>query len=357
MKMKTHFAPFSAAIALVLTAAIARADFETWKNKDGKAAELEIVDVNEGAAGTQVLFRTKAGKEVVFKIENLATEDQARAKTWKERRTLVATFGYATSEPLAIAEVEPALDPGKPPLLFIFDMKGEIALPLSRLKISNGKIVADGKELIVGKWTGVVDDGNSQRDPANTPPPGPPARKWSLVIKAEGDFGTIDPSTCEFSADVEVTCGKSPKELNTTMPLPKAEGFNDDGQLQREEKTEDLFTIRMSTAFWPLPGEKDKGDGKVTGYNFIVVTDPAKLNLGEGADPVISRAFVVKGKEYPWSIYKRDAEDPANVVVKYWSEAYTVPLKLSKAASNKGRTPAAEGAGEGATEGEGKAGE
>jgi hypothetical protein len=352
--MKTLFKSFAAGLALVLTAAIARADFETWKNKDGKAAELEITGVDEGSSGAQVHFRTKAGKDVIFKIENLAAEDQARALDWKSRRTLVASFGYATNEPLPIAEVEPALDPAKPPLLFIFDLKGEIALSLSRLKISNGKIMADGKELIVGKWTGIVDDTNFRCDPVNTPPPGPPARKWSLVIKAEGDFGSVDPSTCEFSADVEVSCGKSPKEVRMTMPLPKGENFNDDDSLQRGEQTVDPFTIRMSSAFWPLPGQKDNNTGKVTGYSFIVVTNPEKLDVGFGTEgPVISRSFVVKGKEYPWSIYKSDATDPVDIVVKYWSEAYTVPLQLSKAASNKGRTPPAEGA----TEGEGKAGE
>ena len=337
MKLKTQLVPLAAGFALILTSATARAEFEMWKNKDGKSAELELTGVEVAAGGTQVNFRTKAGKDVVFKLENLSPEDHPRVKAWHERNTLVASFGYATNQPLAIAEVEPALDPGKAPLVFVFDLKGEIALPLSRLKISNGKIVADGKELIVGKWTGVVDDGNSQRDPLNTPPPGPPARKWSLVVKAEGDFGEVDPSTCEFSADVEVATGKSPKEVTASMALPKAASFNDEDSLQRGEQVADPFTIRLGTAFWPLPGKQ--GDGSVTGYQFTVVTDPAKLNLGEGADPVISRAFVVKEKSYPWSIYKGDAEDPVNVVVKYWSEASTTTLKLTKAASNKGKPP------------------
>ena len=327
---KTLLAPLAAGIALALAPAIARADFEMWKNKDGKAAELEITGLDEGTAGTQVRFRTKAGKEV------LSPDDQGRAKAWKAHPPVSATFGYATNRPGPPVLVQS----GTPGLQFVFDLKGQSAMALSPLKISNPTLRIAGKTLEVTKWSGMVDDGTSEADPFATPPSAWPVRKWSLVVIAEGDFGNVVPQACEFSADVEVSCGKSPKEITTTLPLPKADKFDDDEGLQDTEKIVEPITIKVGTAFWPLPGKKDKDDGVVTGYHLVVVTNAEKVDLNAGAaEPVFSQAFVAKGKEYPNAIYKMNATNPVTIVVKYWSESFKVPLHLSKAASNKGRTP------------------
>ncbi|MEK7951757.1 hypothetical protein [Luteolibacter soli] len=338
--MKTFLGPFAAGVALALVLALgttARCEFEMWKNKEGKAAELEITGVDDGAAGTQVRFRTKAGKEVLFKLEDLAAEDQVRAKGWKAKPPISASFGYVTDWPALVSGVEA----GKPVLQFTFDVKGESALAHSDIKISNPKLSAGGKELEVTKWSGVVDDGTFLRDPFATPPAGLQGRKWSLVITAEGEFAGVTLTSCEFSADVEVYCGRAPKEITTTMPLPKATSFEAEEEQHHEKKKVDPFTIEIGTSFWPLPGKKDKDDGVVTGYHLGAVENPEMLDLvpDGGGEPVISTAFVVKGKEYPNAIYKKDITSPATILVKYWSEGYAVPLKLSKAASNRGRNP------------------
>ena len=231
--MKSAFEFFAAGIALFLTSATARGEFETWKNKDGKAAELELDGVDEGAAGTQVRFLTKADKEVTLKLEDLAAEDQARVKEWQKLPPLKASFSH----------VKTRADANFPSLRFVFDLKGGIALPSHPVKLSNIKARVGETELEVKQWTSIVDDGSFSEDAA-TKGAVNARRKWTLVITAEGDFSGLEVEACEFSADVEVACGKSPKEVSAMFPLPKGEDTE-----ENVEKILDPLSVTVGTLY------------------------------------------------------------------------------------------------------------
>jgi hypothetical protein len=168
-----------------------------------------------------------------------------------------------------------------------------------------------------------------------SPPPALP-KEWSIIVTAMGNFPEVEEAAvCEFSADVEVMCGKSPKEVVTTMPLPA------DPAHHLEVKEVEPFSIRMVRTDYPVP---DKKGETATGYFLVVMPGEKKIDLGDGVlRPAFSEAFIVNGKEHPRCVFKDQVTDPAKVVVKYWSEAYKVPLHLSKAASNTGRTPPRKG--------------
>ncbi|RYD30599.1 MAG: hypothetical protein EOP87_16365 [Verrucomicrobiaceae bacterium] len=330
--MKAVLTIFAAGLALVLTSATARGEFEMWKNKEGKAAELEIADVEEGAGGTQVHFRTKAGKAVTLKLEDLAADDQGRVKDWKKKPPLTATFAYVKSRPNA----------ADPYVQFVFDLKGGIALSMHASELSNIKATVGGQELVVRHWTCIANDGSQDDDPF-TQGPNSSERKWSLVVAADGSFGDVKVEECEFSADAQVPCGKSPKEVSALFRLPTGP-FQDD----EVEKALDPLTVTLGASMGPA----SKGSGKkvkkeeeaeevVTGYHIMAGKTARNEdgNLSWDYSPVIHRAFVVNGKEYPARIDKDKATNPIKVVVKYWSESDNVPLRLTKAASNKGRTP------------------
>lgn len=245
-------------------------------------------------------------------------------------------FAYATDW----AARASAIDPSVSVLQFVFDLKSDCGLA-GDLEVSNATVSVGGKKLEVGMWQGIVYDGGHEFDPERTPPPAPPD-KWCIIITALGDFGKVDPASCELSADIEVTCGKSPKEVRTMMPLPKGKSTGENPTGNIELKEAEPFEIRIVKKSYPSLVRI--GDS-VTGYYLAVMPDEEKLGLGDATLwATFSESFVANGKEYPRCLLKDQAADPVQVVVKYWSEVYKVPLHLSKAASNKGRTPPRKGA-------------
>ena len=320
--MTTPLTSIATGFAFLFSGTIARGEFEMWKNKDGKTAELELTGVNEGT----LAFRTKAGKEVKLKLEDLAAEDQARAKAWKPVSPLKASFGYVT-------RLRGAEDSR---IQLVFDLKPGPAMLSTAIKISNVKATVGGKPLEVREWLCRIDDGTSH-DPFEDKP----AKKggeWTLLINAEGSFAGVALEDCEFSADLEVPCGKAPKEISATFPLPKGADLESD-----VEKTVDSFKVTVSAQSGPVYKKGKKGGARVgvTGYQLLARSTQMKEN-GESAlgyDPVFHRAFVVKGKEFLDTIEPDQATDPIKVVVKYWSESSNVPLRLTKAAADKGRKP------------------
>lgn len=70
-------------IALGILSGSAFAEFQTWTNKDGKAAELELVSVTDSSGEKAGLFRMKDGKTVTLKKSSLSEADAARLDAWK----------------------------------------------------------------------------------------------------------------------------------------------------------------------------------------------------------------------------------------------------------------------------------
>jgi hypothetical protein len=68
---------------ILLLPSVALGDFEVWKNKDGKPADLELVDVTGNEGDKTAEFRTRGGKKVVLKSSDLDASAQERLAAWK----------------------------------------------------------------------------------------------------------------------------------------------------------------------------------------------------------------------------------------------------------------------------------
>lgn len=68
----------------LLLAGVSFAGFEKWTNKDGKAAELELVKVVDADGGKAGEFKMRNGKTIVLKAADLSEADAARLEAWKK---------------------------------------------------------------------------------------------------------------------------------------------------------------------------------------------------------------------------------------------------------------------------------
>jgi thiol-disulfide isomerase/thioredoxin len=67
----------------ILMAGVSFAGFEKWTNKDGKAAELELVKVTEASGVKTGEFKMRNGKTISLKATDLAEADAKRLDEWK----------------------------------------------------------------------------------------------------------------------------------------------------------------------------------------------------------------------------------------------------------------------------------
>ena len=67
----------------ILLAGVSFAGFEKWTNKDGKAADLELVKVTESAGVKTGEFKMRNGKTISLKATELAEADAKRLDDWK----------------------------------------------------------------------------------------------------------------------------------------------------------------------------------------------------------------------------------------------------------------------------------
>ena len=59
------------------------AAFENWTNKEGKTAQLELVEVTGEEGAKSGVFKMRNGRKVTIKAEDLAEEDAKRLAEWK----------------------------------------------------------------------------------------------------------------------------------------------------------------------------------------------------------------------------------------------------------------------------------
>ncbi len=67
----------------LLLAGVSFAGFEKWTNKDGKAAELELVKVTEVGGEKVGEFKMRNGKAITLKASGLTEADAKRLEEWK----------------------------------------------------------------------------------------------------------------------------------------------------------------------------------------------------------------------------------------------------------------------------------
>jgi len=67
----------------ILMTGVSFAGFEKWTNKDGKAADLELVKVTETAGVKTGEFKMRNGKAITLKATDLAEADAKRLGEWK----------------------------------------------------------------------------------------------------------------------------------------------------------------------------------------------------------------------------------------------------------------------------------
>lgn len=71
-------------IAIVISLALPlSAAFENWTNKEGKAAQLELLEVIGEAAAKEGVFKMRNGRKVNIKQADLAEADAKRIDDWK----------------------------------------------------------------------------------------------------------------------------------------------------------------------------------------------------------------------------------------------------------------------------------
>jgi nucleoredoxin len=68
----------------LLLAGVSFAGFEKWTNKDGKAAELELVKVVDKDGAKAGEFKMRNGKTIILKAADLSEADAARLEAWKQ---------------------------------------------------------------------------------------------------------------------------------------------------------------------------------------------------------------------------------------------------------------------------------
>jgi nucleoredoxin len=73
--------PICLSIALSLVLPLSAA-FEKWTNKDGKTAELELMEVTGEGDRKSGTFKMRNGRQVVIKMEDLSEEDSKRLDAW-----------------------------------------------------------------------------------------------------------------------------------------------------------------------------------------------------------------------------------------------------------------------------------
>lgn len=67
----------------ILAAGVSLAEFETWTNKDGKTAELELVNVLDKDGGKAGEFRMRNGRTVTLSASDLSEESATRLNDWQ----------------------------------------------------------------------------------------------------------------------------------------------------------------------------------------------------------------------------------------------------------------------------------
>lgn len=97
---------------LLLSAVCAHAGFESWTNKDGRSADLELVKVVPSGDEKAGQFRTRFGKSVTLKASELSPESAFRLNAWKpaEETVAAATSSSASTGTAAASAFDSILD-------------------------------------------------------------------------------------------------------------------------------------------------------------------------------------------------------------------------------------------------------
>ena len=86
-------------LTLGALAGSAFAGFETWTNKEGKAAELELVSVSESGGEKVGEFKMRNGKSVTLPASKLSDADAKRLAEWKPAADAEAAAPAAAAKP------------------------------------------------------------------------------------------------------------------------------------------------------------------------------------------------------------------------------------------------------------------
>lgn len=92
-------------LTLGALAGSALAGFETWTNKEGKAAELELVSVTDVGGEKAGEFKMRNGKTVTLKASALSEADAKRLAEWKPAAAAEAEAPAAAGKPSKFDEI------------------------------------------------------------------------------------------------------------------------------------------------------------------------------------------------------------------------------------------------------------
>jgi hypothetical protein len=210
--------------AFYCSCALASAEFEKWKDTQGRSAEMEIVDVRGEADKTEVEFRLKSGRRATLALINLDADGQSRVASWRKREPkLTAKFIRIQTEKDLGGGMQGLGRKGNPAnggqradqkaepfLSFGFTIHGENIVGLepqqpvvTSVKVGNQRSFRWAKAFAF---------------PARTP------SRVSFGVKGHGEYNVEDLKSSEFSGSVNVLTSPGPKVVQKNLKLPSKQG-------------------------------------------------------------------------------------------------------------------------------------
>lgn len=280
---------------LLFGAGAAHAEFAQWTNKDGKAAELELLKLEKKGETEIVTFRTRAGKTVTMNLTDLQESEWQRARD-------------ASTQPAA---TPPAAETGKLDLRF----EGAAVHPKQEVEGSQpnpGKL--EFRFVVQGPNYAGIKPETLEVQPCKIGNRTVPVKSWSvtsvggphatpLVLTSLGNFDATKLSGSKITASVVALVGTVKKSESIEMKVPKDESKPVTG------KVGPIDVLLARDVRQITVGTKPKIPQQVITYRIEGGTNNGGVSLD-----------LVK------------AGDTVPVVVEYWEAVTELPLKLEATA-------------------------
>jgi hypothetical protein len=291
------------------------AGFEKWTNKAGKTAEMELSGMEEKAGKVLLRFTTRSGSAVSFDLQDLSEADQLRARQWKPGGALRAK--YRSYRVLASGgdQTEFVLTYEASDGNFAVNAPVEAIQP--SLKVGGQPVQVDGCDAM---FEYVFDPFSEEgkKEAAEGPP------KLELRIKAR--MREVDIESCEFGCELDCRAGANRNQVSGFFVAPK----------ERVGERQQLgpLSVRMAQSYYAVAEDDPRDHGDLAGYYMWIDRDPE--TDGDQDESVISRTFVVNGRERGEHLEPEQAGGRIQIRVDYWSDLHAKRISLNKSAAEKG---------------------
>ena len=291
------------------------AAFETWTNKAGKTAEMELSGVEEKEGAVLLKFTTRSGAILPLDLQELSEADQLRARQWKPGGNLRAKYrSYRVVDNYG-EQMEFVLTYEAADGQFAINAAVEATHPI--LKVRGQPIQVDACDAMFAyKFDPFSDEGKKESKEGSP--------KLGLWIKAR--MREEDIESCEFLCELDCRAGSNRKQVSGFFVAPREK----EGQRQQLGP----LSVRMAQSYSSVAEDDPRDHGDLSGYYMWIDRDPE--TDGDQDESVISRTFLVNGKECGDYLELKQASGKIQIRIEYWSELHQKRISLTKSASEKG---------------------